>query len=51
MMLDHLGETDAASAIVAAIEEVLAQPLLRTRDLGGRASTIECGRAIAEALG
>ncbi len=50
MMLDHLGETEAAKAIVAAIEQVLAQDLLRTRDLGGKASTEECGRAIAALL-
>jgi tartrate dehydrogenase/decarboxylase/D-malate dehydrogenase len=50
MMLDHLGEPEAAAAIVAAIEHVLAQPALRTRDLGGEAGTIACGRAIAEAV-
>ncbi|WAJ30627.1 tartrate dehydrogenase [Antarcticirhabdus aurantiaca] len=50
MMLEHLGETEAAAGIVAAIETVLAEPSLRTRDLGGRASTSECGRAVAEAL-
>jgi tartrate dehydrogenase/decarboxylase/D-malate dehydrogenase len=51
MMLDHLGEPEAAAAIVAAIERVLAEPKLRTADLGGRASTDECGRAIANAIG
>ena len=51
MMLDHLGETEAAAAIVAAIETVLAQAPLRTRDLGGRANTVECGKAIADAIG
>ena len=51
MMLEHLGETEAASAIVAAIEHVLAQPALRTRDLKGTASTEDCGRAVAAALG
>jgi tartrate dehydrogenase/decarboxylase/D-malate dehydrogenase len=50
MMLEHLGETEAAAAIVRAIETVLAQDGLRTRDLKGRAGTEECGRAIAEAL-
>ena len=33
MMLDHLGEAEAAQAIVSAIEKVLADPKLRTRDL------------------
>ncbi len=51
MMLDHLGHREAAADIVAAIERVLAEPALRTRDLGGRASTVECGKAVAEALG
>jgi len=50
MMLDHLGEPEAAAAIVRAIEAVLAKPDYRTRDLGGTASTVECGKAIADAL-
>jgi tartrate dehydrogenase/decarboxylase/D-malate dehydrogenase len=50
MMLEHLGEKDAAAAIVTAIEQVLAEPKLRTRDLGGAASTIACGKAVAERL-
>ena len=50
MMLEHLGETDAAAAIVAAIEKVLADPKLRTRDLGGPANTVACGKAVADAL-
>ena len=51
MMLEHLGHADAAQAIVAAIEEVLADPARRTADLGGTADTTACGRAIAQALG
>ena len=51
MMLDHLGEADAAAAIVRAIEAVLATPEGRTRDLGGTASTTECGQAVAAAIG
>ena len=50
MMLDHLGEPEAAAAIVRAIEDVLMKPEYRTRDLGGTANTIECGRAIADAI-
>lgn len=50
MMLEHLGEAAAAAAIVASIERTLAEPTLRTRDLGGRASLEECGRAVAETL-
>ncbi len=51
MMLDHLGEPEAAAAILAAIEAVLAEPKLRTADLGGPASTQQCGKAVAERLG
>jgi len=50
MMLEHLGELDAADAIVAAIEAVLPDASLRTRDLGGHASTQICGTAIARAV-
>ena len=49
MMLEHLGHRDAADAIVTAIEEVLANETLRTRDLGGKADTVTCGKAIADA--
>ena len=50
MMLDHLGHPDAAADVVAAIERVLAEPRLRTRDLGGSADTATCGKAVADAL-
>ena len=50
MMLDHLGETAASAAIMRAVETVLAEPGLRTGDLGGKANTEQCGRAIADAL-
>jgi tartrate dehydrogenase/decarboxylase/D-malate dehydrogenase len=51
MMLDFLGHKEAANAIVAAIERVLADPAApKTRDIGGKASTEEAARAIAEAL-
>src|SRR3954451_11175961 len=48
MMLEHLGEAEAAAAIATAIEQVLADQKLRTRDLGGAANTIACGKAVAE---
>ena len=51
MMLEHLGEPEAAAAILAAIETVLAEPALRTADIGGRANTITCGKAVADVLG
>ncbi|NTV54841.1 MAG: tartrate dehydrogenase, partial [Syntrophaceae bacterium] len=49
LMLEHLGHKDAAGAIVRAIECVLCEGP-RTRDIGGRASTQELGKAIAGAL-
>jgi tartrate dehydrogenase/decarboxylase / D-malate dehydrogenase len=49
MMLEHLGEQDAADAIVKAIEQVL-QSGPKTRDMGGTASTEEVGKAIAAAV-
>jgi len=51
MMLDHLGETAAAASIVTAIETVLASEGGRTRDLRGSADTVQCGKAIAAAIG
>jgi tartrate dehydrogenase/decarboxylase/D-malate dehydrogenase len=49
MMLDHLGQAEAAAAIVRAIETVL-QEGPRTRDMGGTAGTADVGRAIASAI-
>src|SRR5271166_3687780 len=48
MMLDHLGHADAA-AVMRGIERVLAEGP-RTPDLGGKATTAELGRAVAEAI-
>jgi tartrate dehydrogenase/decarboxylase / D-malate dehydrogenase len=39
LMLDHLGHTDAAGALMTAIEESLAEPATRTPDVGGTATT------------
>jgi tartrate dehydrogenase/decarboxylase/D-malate dehydrogenase len=50
MMLEHLGESDAADAIVRAIEHTLQEPKARTRDLGGNANTEACGKAVAAAI-
>ncbi len=51
LMLDFLGHKNAADAIVAAIERVLADGSApRTPDLGGKATTADLGRAIADAL-
>lgn len=49
MMLDQLGHADAGAAVVKAIESVLREGP-RTPDLGGRASTQDVGKAIAECV-
>jgi tartrate dehydrogenase/decarboxylase/D-malate dehydrogenase len=48
MMLEHLGEVEAARAIVDAIERLLREGGPRTRDMGGQAGTVDVGRALAE---
>jgi tartrate dehydrogenase/decarboxylase / D-malate dehydrogenase len=51
MMLDHFGHAEAGKAIVTAIERLLADPdAPRTPDIGGKATTAEVGKAIAEIL-
>jgi tartrate dehydrogenase/decarboxylase / D-malate dehydrogenase len=51
MLLDFLGHRDAHDAVLRAIEAVLADPAApRTPDLGGRASTADMGRALAQAV-
>jgi tartrate dehydrogenase/decarboxylase / D-malate dehydrogenase len=50
MMLEHLGEREAAAAILCGIERTLVEPSLRTRDLGGRADTVTAGKAIADRI-
>jgi isocitrate dehydrogenase (NAD+) len=46
MMLRHIGEHDAAARIMQALGRVLAAGQVRTRDLGGTASTTEFTQAI-----
>jgi isocitrate dehydrogenase (NAD+) len=41
MMLEHVGERDAAGRIRTALEQVLVEGTVRTRDLGGTATTTE----------
>jgi tartrate dehydrogenase/decarboxylase/D-malate dehydrogenase len=50
MMLEQLGEAEAARAVYAAVETVLASGEVATPDLGGKATTAELGTAIADAL-
>ena len=47
MMLDHLGHEDAGRSVVEAIEQVVKEGNVVTRDLGGSASTADVGKAIA----
>ncbi len=46
MMLDHLGEPEAARCLMQAIERVTANPALHTRDLGGSATTAQVTEAV-----
>ncbi|WP_295999201.1 tartrate dehydrogenase [Rugamonas sp.] len=50
MLLEHLGEHDAAQRVMQAIESVTANPALHTRDLGGNATTAEVTRAVCDRL-
>jgi isocitrate dehydrogenase (NAD+) len=47
MMLDHIGELEAAGRLRRAIETVIVKDNLRTKDLGGSASTADFARAVA----
>jgi isocitrate dehydrogenase (NAD+) len=47
MMLDHIGELDRAERIRNAIVTTIVRDNIRTRDLGGSASTQEFGHAVA----
>jgi len=49
MMLEHLGHKNAADVVMRAIETVVKEGLL-TPDIGGKASTQELGKAIADAV-
>ncbi len=46
MLLEHLGEIEAARRVMAAIERVTANPALHTRDLGGTATTAQVTAAV-----
>ena len=50
LMLDHIGERARAERIRAALATVLAQRMIRTRDLGGSASTTEFTDAICREI-
>jgi isocitrate dehydrogenase (NAD+) len=48
MMLDHIGELDRAQRIREAISLTIVRDHIRTRDLGGTATTSEFGSAVAQ---
>jgi tartrate dehydrogenase/decarboxylase/D-malate dehydrogenase len=51
MMLDHLGETESARRLRAAIERVALDGTVLTPDLGGDATTGQVADAVIDALG
>lgn len=51
MMLNHLGETEAAGLVMAAMQRVAAGAKTLTRDLGGSSTTNEVASAVADAIG
>jgi len=50
MLLEHVGEVDAAQRLMTAIEGVTANPALHTRDLGGTAVTAEVTEAVCRTV-
>jgi isocitrate dehydrogenase (NAD+) len=50
MMLDHIGERQASARIRGALDKILSEGRVRTRDLGGQASTTEFTDAICAGL-
>lgn len=47
MMLDHVGELEAGARLRRALETAIVTDNIRTKDLGGSASTLEFARAVA----
>jgi tartrate dehydrogenase/decarboxylase / D-malate dehydrogenase len=50
MLLEHLGEREAAGKLMGAVEAVTADPNLHTRDLGGNAATAQVTEAVCQRL-
>jgi tartrate dehydrogenase/decarboxylase/D-malate dehydrogenase len=50
MLLEHLGEREAAGRLMNAIEEITADPKLHTGDLGGSAKTADVTAAVIARL-
>jgi isocitrate dehydrogenase (NAD+) len=47
MMLDHIGELDAGKRMRCAVETAIVKDNVRTKDLGGSATTDDFARAVA----
>jgi isocitrate dehydrogenase (NAD+) len=50
MLLDHIGELEQATRIRTALDRVLGAGVVRTRDLGGTASTTEFTEAVCKEI-
>ena len=50
MLLEHLGESEAAKKMMTVIEEITSNPALHTRDLGGKAGTADVTQAACDLL-
>ena len=50
MLLQHLGENEAAERVMTAIEQVTANTALHTRDLGGTATPADVTKAVCDSL-
>jgi len=50
MMLDWLGETEKAEILEKATADVIKEGIVKTYDMGGTATTLDMGRAIAEKI-
>ena len=48
LMLDHLGEKEAAKSILNSIEKTLALKKSRTKDLQGVSNTAQCAKAVLD---
>jgi isocitrate dehydrogenase (NAD+) len=51
MMLDHLGERDAAQRVRDAVVATIRDDGIRTGDLGGKATTMEFATHVAGRVG
>jgi tartrate dehydrogenase/decarboxylase/D-malate dehydrogenase len=50
LMLDYLGEKEAANSIMSAIEKTLLDKKNRTKDLNGESNTLQCAQAVLDNL-